>query len=314
MGEEWRRSWHPEFIRPKRADARVLVVGGGPAGLEAAHALGKRGYEVVLVEASRQLGGRVAREAALPGLASWRRVIDYRAGQIDRLPNVEYYFESEMTVDEALGYGFDHICVATGATWRADGGGRSHPVPLKLDGMQVLTPDDLMAGARPGGPRVVLFDDDHYYLGGVLAELLAGEQFHVEIVTPEPLVSAWTVNTMEQKRIHRRLLELGVSIRPQHTVTGATPQHVTAEHVVTGAALNLEADCLVVVTGRTPNDELASGLTAVADRWDHAGLTSVRAIGDAWAPSTIASAVWWGRRYAEELGEPAPTGAGFRRE
>src|SRR5262249_12086974 len=66
MGEEWRRGWHPERIRPKGSDAGVLVVGGGPAGLEAAHALGRRGYRVVLAEATQQVGGRVAREARLP--------------------------------------------------------------------------------------------------------------------------------------------------------------------------------------------------------------------------------------------------------
>src|SRR5262249_33132737 len=63
MGEEWRRGWHPERIRPKRSDARVLVVGAGPAGLEAAQALGHRGYEVTLADRGRALGGRVALEA-----------------------------------------------------------------------------------------------------------------------------------------------------------------------------------------------------------------------------------------------------------
>jgi len=67
MGEEWRRGWHPERIRPAGSDAKVLVVGAGPAGLEAAMALGKRGYEVVLAESGRELGGRVLREARRVG-------------------------------------------------------------------------------------------------------------------------------------------------------------------------------------------------------------------------------------------------------
>jgi dimethylamine/trimethylamine dehydrogenase len=314
MGEEWRRSWHPEFIRPKQDDAKVLVVGGGPAGLEAAQALGKRGFEVVLVEATRHLGGRVSKEAALPGLASWRRVVDYRVGQIDRLKNVDYFFESKMTVDEALGYGFGHVCVATGATWRRDGVGRSHPTSPDLSGIEVMTPDDLMAGRRPGSKRVIVFDDDHYYLGGALAELLADEEHEVEIVTPEPLVSAWTVNTMEQKRIHRRLVEKGVRIRPHQVVAAAGSDSVTLQHTVTGAIEEVGADSLVLVTARTSNDELAVGLNAAQPRWHAAGLQTVRAIGDAWAPSTIASAVWWGRRYAEEVDEPAGDGVPFKRE
>ena len=80
-----------------------------------------------------------------------------------------------MTADEVREYGFDHVAVATGSRWRADGVGRRHTRPIPLDGVDVLTPDDLFAGARPAGERVVLYDDDHYYVGGALAELLAGE-------------------------------------------------------------------------------------------------------------------------------------------
>ena len=94
MGEEWRRGWHPEHFRAKGSDANVLVVGAGPAGLEAAQALGKRGYAVTLAEATRELGGRVSREARLPGLAAWIRVVDYRRAQLDHLANVEQALES----------------------------------------------------------------------------------------------------------------------------------------------------------------------------------------------------------------------------
>ena len=76
----------------------------------------------------------------------------------------------------------------------------------------MLTPDDLFAGARPAGDHVVVYDDDHYYLGGALAELLASEGKHVSLVTPAALVSEWTVNTMEQPRIHKRLVEAGVEL------------------------------------------------------------------------------------------------------
>src|SRR5262249_11777699 len=126
MGGAWRRGWQPGHCGRPGSDRNGLGSGGGPAGREAAMALGKRGYEVVLAEAGRELGGRVLREARLPGLAAWIRVVDYRRGQLTKLPNVELALESEVTADEVRRYGFDHIAVATGARWRADGVGRWH--------------------------------------------------------------------------------------------------------------------------------------------------------------------------------------------
>jgi dimethylamine/trimethylamine dehydrogenase len=291
MGEEWRRDWHPERFRPRGSEAKVLVVGGGPAGLEAAMALGKRGYEVTLAEATRELGGRVLSEARLPGLAAWIRVVDYRRNQLAKLANVEIALESEVTADEVREYGFDHVAVATGSRWRADGIGRRHTCPIPIDMVDVLTPDDLFAGTRPAGDRVVLYDDDHYYLGGALAELLAAEGKRVTLVTPAALVSEWTVNTMEQPRIHKRLVEAGVELLTAHDLVGAGGGEARLADTFTGRESSIPLDSLVLVTARLPEDALARKL----------GLT---AIGDALAPGTIASAVWDGRRYAEELDTP----------
>ena len=105
MGEEWRKDWHPERIAPARSAARVLVVGAGPAGLETARALGQRGYRVTLAEARKELGGRVTREARLPGLAEWARVRDWRVGQLGKLPNVEVYRDSALTGQDVLDFG-----------------------------------------------------------------------------------------------------------------------------------------------------------------------------------------------------------------
>jgi dimethylamine/trimethylamine dehydrogenase len=316
MGDEWRRGWHPERLRPRGSEAKVLVVGAGPAGLETAQALGKRGYGVVLVEESRQLGGRVAKEARLPGLASWIRVVDYREAQLRKLTNVEHYFESEMTADEVLSYDFDHVAVATGSTWRGDGVGRWHTRPMPVDpGMEILTPDDIMNGSRPRGQRVVLFDDDHYYLGGVLAELLDAEGFAVVLVTPAPNVSAWTINTLEQHRIQRRLLEIGVELKLSAAVVEAHADGATLIDAYTGREANIAADTLVLVTARLPNDRLVIDLEERRRQWASAGLSAVRAVGDAWAPGTIAAAVWDGRRYAEELDMVIdPDATPFRRE
>ena len=211
--EEWRRGWHPEKIAAKGDSQSVLIIGSGPAGLEAARAAALRGYDVAVAEALETYGGRVARERQLPGLSAWGRVADYRLYQLGQRPNVQMYPGSRLTAEEVLAFGFEHICVATGSTWRADGVARQHVVPMPIHPqMPVFTPDDLMAGRMPSG-RVVVFDDDHYYMGGVLAELCAQKGCDVTLVTPSAFVSDWTANTLEQSQIHRRLAGLGVAIR-----------------------------------------------------------------------------------------------------
>ena len=312
MGEEWRRGWHPERIRPRGSDTKVLVVGAGPAGLEAAMSLGRRGYEVMLAEGTNELGGRVALEARLPGLAAWIRVVDYRLGQLERLPNVEIARGSTVTADEILGYEFDHVAVATGCHWRTDGLGRAtlQPVPLD-DGLQIATPDTILRGELPAGERVVIYDDDHYYLGGVIAELFAAAGRKVTLVTPEARVSAWTENTMEQHRVHVRLAEAGVDIVLSQVLTSAGSGAVELACAYTGRPMTLPADALVLLTARLPDDELATTLRAAE------GGPTVRALGDALAPGTIAAAVWDGHRYAEELDDPAVANndhAPFKRE
>ena len=309
MGEEFRRGWHPEKIRTKSSDSTVLVVGAGPAGLEAARSLGNRGYTVSLAEATRTLGGRVARESKLPSLSAWIRVVDYREQQIRKLDNVEVFMQSEMTADDIIENEFNHVVVATGAGWRHDGVGRWHTRPMEIaEGAEVLSPDDIMAGTRPRGQRVVIFDDDHYYLGGVIAELLAGEGLDVALVTPAAHVSQWTTNTLEVARIRKRVIRAGVEVHTNTAVTAITPDGVRTACAFTGDESALSADSVVLVTARLPHDGLYQELINRKAEWADAELLGVRAIGDAWAPATIAAAVWSGHRYAEELDEPQAPG------
>ncbi len=301
MGEEWRRGWHPERIPRKGSDSRVLVIGAGPAGLEAARALGRRGYAVTLAEAGQEPGGRVTRESRLPGLAAWARVRDYRLQQLNDLPNVEVFYDSALAADQVLEFGFEHVAVATGARWRRDGIARFHQAAIPIeDGPAVLTPDDLMDGARPTGP-VVVFDDDHYYMGSVLAELLADSGCSVSLVTPAAEAANWTRNTLEQAAIQTCLLERGVRIVPHRAVGRILSGGVETACVYTGRADELACSAVVLVTARRPDEALYLDLKSRRGDWPAAGIKGVTAIGDAFAPGLIAAAVYAGHRYAREL-------------
>ena len=318
MGEEWRKGWHPERIRAKESDKSVLIVGAGPAGLEAARALGRRGYDVTLAERGTELGGRVVRECRLPGLSAWGRVRDHREQQLHQLPNVQVYFDSGLDAASVLEFGFPRVVVATGARWRRDGVGHhwTRPMPI-ADGARVLTPDDLMDGMTlPAGRRVVVWDDDHYYMGGLMAEVLADMGCETHYLTPACEVSTWTRATMEQHAIQARLLDKGVKVHAFANLDAVGRGGITASCVFTGRTEVVEADAVVLVTSRAPEDRLSRDLEArAADRAD-AGVESVVTIGDALAPATIAHAVYAGRRYAEELDGEPDTGDAvpFRRE
>ena len=314
MGEEWRRDWHPEHIAAKGSDDRVLVVGAGPAGLEVARALGQRGYGVTVAEATGEPGGRVTAESALPGLAEWARVRDWRVHQLRQMADVEIYFDSRLDADQVRDYGFAHVVVATGSQWRADGVGRRHgdPVPGH-DRANVFTPDHVMAGAEIPGP-VVVFDDDHAYMGGLLAESLASRGLEVALVTPAGEASSWTSHTAERERVNERLAEIGVTVITNHAVAGFDGEGVELCAVYGGAVTRRPAAALVMVTARIPDDGLYYALKSDEGALTAAGIMSVTRVGDCLAPGTIAAAVHSGHAYARALDEPDPGDVPFKRE
>jgi dimethylamine/trimethylamine dehydrogenase len=315
MGEEWRKGWHPERIPQRTGEDSFLIVGAGPTGLECARMLGRRGYTVSLAEADEELGGRVTRESRLPGLAAWARVRDYRLNQLNKMPNAQVYRGSRVTVDQVLSFGATRVVLATGASWRRDGIGRSNTRPIRgFDRAGgIFTPEDVMNGVRLGGP-VIVFDDDHYYLGAILAEKLRAAGLKVALVTPAERVSAWTVNTLEQHAIQQRLMTLDVDIATNRNLIEFSGEHAVLQCVYSGRESTWPAVSVVSVTARLPNDDLATALADADTAVGESGILSVTSIGDCLAPGTIAAAVYAGHRYAREFDWPETDGAGFRRE
>jgi dimethylamine/trimethylamine dehydrogenase len=315
MGEEWRRGWHPEGIAAKASDEAVLVVGAGPADLEAARALGQRGYPVTLAEATDALGGRATAESRLPGLEEWARVRDYRVQQLQKMPNVEIYRASRLTAEDLLSFGFPRIALGTGAHWRRDGVGRWHKTGLTdlAPRERIYTPDDLLVGRAPEGD-VLVYDDDHYYMAAAVAEKLRRDGHAVTLVTPESRVSAWSLYTSDQSGTQGRLIELGIQILVSHALDGFDGGEARLACVFSGRRIVRSVNSLMLVTARLPEDALYHQLTRQPDALQAKGIASVTRIGDCLAPGTLASAVYCGHRYARELDEPAAGDVPFRRE
>ena len=292
MGEEWRRGWHPERIPQASHTSSFLLVGGGPAGLEAALTLGRMGHRVTLAEAGTELGGRLLRESALPELGHWIRVRDYRVQQRSKMENVDIYLDSRLNSAECTEFGADHVLVATGSRWRRDLLGHHLRQPLVVtDSENVFTPDDFFCGATIAGD-VLVYDDDHYFMAGALSEQLLAAGCRVTYVTPAHCVSSWSAMTDEQNFVQSRLLALGMKTVFGRVAAAIGERSLETRCIYSGEIVEHAFDKLLLVTSREPEDSLFHSLST----------SNVTRIGDCLVPSSIADAVYSGHRFAREFG------------
>ena len=148
---------------------------------------------------------------------------------------------------------------------------------------------------------VVVFDDDHFYMGGVLAEKLRREGHEVLLVTPAPEISIWTKWTLEQTQVQKQLIELGVELAPQTDLAAVHAGMVELSCVFTDRRTERACDSLILISERFPNDELSQLLEVESEKLSGAGIKTLKCIGDCHAPATIAAAVYSGHLAAREL-------------
>ncbi len=318
-GEEYRRGWHPEsFAAAAGPDRSVLIVGAGPAGMECAVVLGKRGFTTVhLVEAGPEIGGRLRWARRLPTLGDWGRIIDWRAVQLARLPAVAVITGHRLTAAEVLEYGADLVVIATGSAWRGDGAqpGYPDPMPGADPGLpHVLTPEQACAGKRPPGPRVIVYDTDGYYVAPGVAELLAADGFEVSVVTKFDVLSPVSDQTLEGGMLRAHLHRAGVRVRHATTVTGIGAGSVTG-HDRHGEPWSAACDAIVLVTQQASQDSLYTELAGDGPALAAAGISGLYRIGDAVSPRMISEAIFDGHRLAREIDAEDPAQpAQYRRE
>ena len=150
------------------------------------------------------------------------------------------------------------------------------------------------------GP-IVVFDDDHFYMGSSMAEVAAATGQKVTFVTPNARVAGWSEHSLEQDRIQTRLIELGVDIVPSHSLGGYRDGQLDVDCVYSGRTKSLDCTHLVSVTARLPVEDLWLDLQARSEGWTDAGTESVSRIGDCVSPGLIAAAVYSGHDYARKV-------------
>ena len=271
------------------------MVGGGPAGLESALTLARRGYDVALADREREFGGRLRWESALPGLNQWHRVVDYRMGQLRKLPNVSLYPASDLTAQDVRDFGADHVVVATGARWLPHLCGANELPSGPLDAPRVYTPDDLAAGVVPEGP-IAVFDYDNYYLASAISEQLVGKGREVTYITTAGAAAAWGFMTNEQPLVHQSFAQKGIALRTLEVVTGFDGSELRLAQIFSGEERRIAARSLVIVGYRAGGSALYDALA------DEMPKGKLHLTGDANAPGAIVHAVYQGHKTARELG------------
>jgi dimethylamine/trimethylamine dehydrogenase len=307
-GEEYRRGWGPERFEPAaNADRDVLVVGGGAAGMECAIVLAKRGMRRVhLVEACAELGGYAALAASLPGLSEWRRVVDWRRGQLAKLRNVEMILGTELDAAATREYGAEVVVVAAGARWVETGISHLAHEPLPgFDLGHVLTPERVLRGEGENATRAVVYDCEGYFMGAGIAELLAARGTQVTLVTPHTLVGPVLDAPLEGWWTRRRLESVGVVSRVETVLAEVEPDACVLDRY--GSRERVDADLVVLITSRRSNDSLYRELVADRDALEREGVEAVYAVGDCVAPRMLADAIFDGHRLAREIDTADPS-------
>jgi mycofactocin system FadH/OYE family oxidoreductase 2 len=271
-------------IRPAARPKRVIVVGGGAAGLEAARVAAIRGHRVTLLEASRDLGGQILAAARAPKREDYAVIASWLAAQV-RKAGVEVRLNAPATAADVLSHAPDAVIVATGATAR---------VP-DLPGVHLphvaTTVDVLLGRARPGR-RVVVVDEDGHYAAPTTADLLAGRGCQVTVITRYFMVGE-DIDEGIRSDLYARLFGQGVVLQPLTAALEVVPDGVRTRHTFSGAEATLPADTVVLSYGGKANDALYHELDG--------RVPELRLVGDAVSPRRIHDALLDGTRAARAL-------------
>jgi 2,4-dienoyl-CoA reductase-like NADH-dependent reductase (Old Yellow Enzyme family) len=297
------RTWGPQAFTQAPRRSRVIVVGAGPGGLEAARTAALRGHEVILIEMRERVGGAFALWASLPGRDAYRSAIDWWRRELERL-GVAVRLGSRATAARILAEKPDAVILATGAAYHR--GGRGFHSEQDIPGYErdfVYRPEELLAlSVLPRG-RVLVQDDEGLQTGMGIAELLAAQGADVEFLTPNFLpLSSRVMAAQEGRPMVQRLRALGGRISTMSFIKEIRDREVLVADVHSDERRTISAvDALVLTTGRMPVNDLEPDLEG--------RVAQLFTIGDALAPRMWGAATFEAHKFARLIGEPGAPGS-----
>lgn len=283
----------------------VVVVGGGPAGLQAAIVSAQQGHRVTLLEAKSQLGGQVRLAASVPNRAEFADLIRNLVSEAERF-GVEIRVDTSATVDMVEMLIPDAVIVATGATpnrpWWAP--------PTDAGGDRIVDVVDVLSGAASPQGSVVVIDDVGFHQATSVAELLADRGCDVEIISKAMVVGQDLGVTLDMETWWLRASAKNIVQTTDRVAMGYDNAALSLLHHPTGTDETRSPDWVVIAGNPRPADELYFALKSAATATEAAKRWHLRRIGDCLAPRRAHSAVIEGRRAASEIDELFRSAAG----
>lgn len=281
--------WGGDRFTTAAQKKHVLVVGGGPAGLEAARVAAERGHQVTLTEASPLLGGAFRLAGLQPRRSQITELVQWYERQLQQL-GVEVRLNAPMDAADVQAVGADTVVLATGSL--PDGEGFQRPTPQRerivgVEQPNVWSVEDVMGKRARPGKRVVLVDDTGDWRGGGTAWHLAEQGHEVTLVTGWPMVGYWLQRTSGDGPLRSRLAKLGSYMLTESVVTHWSQEGAVVLNLLDNSQSLVPADSLILATTNVSQTWLAEALV-------EAGV-AFESVGDCVAPRLAVHAIYEGR-------------------
>ena len=247
-------------IKPAPVKKKVLVIGTGPGGMEAARVAALKGHRVTVWEKQNKPGGQINTLCKAPGRAEFSQVIRYLTRQLEKL-QVEIKLNFEATPDTITGENPDVVIIATGAV----------PFILPVPGSSqknVVDPSQILNGKVDAGEKVLIYESTGLQEGPTTADYLAENGKQVEILTHFPAICAhWGLKSLGNGThlpvIWERLKKNNVLVTPYTSIIKISGKEVTAADVLSGEERIISGvDTVVMATGYRPENRLYKALKA----------------------------------------------------